>query len=162
MAKNISKPPHIYQDFFHKVCGDNHKKVVTITGKPFAKVIHVVAKQVHKTKEPVIKHLDRSVPLIRAAELYGDQPKEVIMVVVEVTQNHHLRDMVHLHDSHTLMIVTDARAVVGHGFELVAASTLPEAPVSLNKNFSKSVITRLPKTSNISCCLFFGIAFSGA
>ncbi|MFZ0391565.1 MAG: YitT family protein [Calditrichia bacterium] len=87
-----------------------------LTGKPFAKVVHVVTGEVKEIGEHIISDLGRSATVMKAEGLYSGDQKNVMMVVVDSTQIYRLRDIVRLHDPGAFMIVMDAKEILGKGF----------------------------------------------
>ena len=87
-----------------------------ITGKPFAKVVHLVTTHTREIGEHIISDLGRSATIMEAKGLYSGEQKNLLMVVVDSTQIYRLRDIVQLHDPEAFMIVSDAREILGKGF----------------------------------------------
>lgn len=87
-----------------------------LTGKPFAKVVHLVTNHAREIGEHIISDLGRSATILEAKGLYSGEEKNLLMVVVDSTQIYHLRDIVLLHDPEAFMIVSDAREILGKGF----------------------------------------------
>lgn len=87
-----------------------------LTGKPFAKVVNIVTKEVDQIGEHIINDLGRSATILNAKGLYTGEAKNMMMVVVDTSQLIRLRDIVRLHDPAAFMIVMDAKEILGHGF----------------------------------------------
>ncbi len=87
-----------------------------LTGKPFAKVVHIVTKSVGEIGEQVITDLGRTATIFQAKGLYSGEAKNIMMVVVDASQIHRLRDIVRVHDPDAFMIVNDAKEIMGKGF----------------------------------------------
>jgi uncharacterized membrane-anchored protein YitT (DUF2179 family) len=87
-----------------------------LTGKPFAKVVHLVTNQAKEIGEHIISDLGRSATILEAKGLYSGEKKNLLMVVVDSSQIFRLRDIVQLHDPEAFMIVSDAREILGKGF----------------------------------------------
>jgi len=87
-----------------------------LTGKPFAKVVHLVTTHTPEIGEQIISDLGRSATIIEAKGLYSGEQKNLLMVVVDSSQIFRLRDIVQIHDPDAFMIVSDAREILGKGF----------------------------------------------
>ncbi len=87
-----------------------------LTGKPFAKVVHLVTNQTSEIGEQIISDLGRSATIVEAKGLYSGEKKNLLMVVVDSSQIFRLRDIVQTHDPDAFMIVSDAREILGKGF----------------------------------------------
>ncbi len=87
-----------------------------LTGKPFAKVVHIVTNETEAIGEHIVRDLERSATILNARGLYSGDPKKMMMVVIDSSQVIHLRDIVHLHDPDAFMIVMDAKEILGKGF----------------------------------------------
>ena len=89
---------------------------LVLTGKPFAKVVHVVSNQFDEIGQHIIDDLGRSATIVEARGLYSGEKKKMVMVVVDSSQIFRLRDIVRRHDPEAFMIVSDAREILGKGF----------------------------------------------
>jgi uncharacterized membrane-anchored protein YitT (DUF2179 family) len=87
-----------------------------LTGKPFAKIVHIVTDHVNEIGEHIVTDLGRSATILEGKGLYTGKPKNVLMVVIDSSQISILRDIVKLHDPEAFMIVMDAREILGKGF----------------------------------------------
>jgi uncharacterized membrane-anchored protein YitT (DUF2179 family) len=87
-----------------------------LTGKPYAKVIHIVTNEVESIGEHIINDLGRSATILNARGLFSGEPKNLLLVVVDSSQIYNLRDIVRLHDKNAFMIVVDAKEILGQGF----------------------------------------------
>ncbi|MBN2366594.1 MAG: YitT family protein [Calditrichaeota bacterium] len=87
-----------------------------LTGKPFAKVVHIVTGKVDEIGEHIMNDLGRSATILPARGLFSGEDRNLIMVVVDASQVFHLRDIVRLHDREAFMIVSEAREILGKGF----------------------------------------------
>lgn len=87
-----------------------------LTGKPFAKVVHLVTNHTSEIGEQIISDLGRSATIVEAKGLYSGEKKSLLMVVVDSSQIFRLRDIVQAHDPDAFMIVSDAREILGKGF----------------------------------------------
>jgi uncharacterized membrane-anchored protein YitT (DUF2179 family) len=87
-----------------------------LTGKPFAKVVHLVTNRTNEIGEQIISDLGRSATIVEAKGLYSGEKKNLLMVVVDSSQIFRLRDIVQMHDPEAFMIVSDAREILGKGF----------------------------------------------
>ncbi len=87
-----------------------------LTGKPFAKVVHVVTGKVDEIGEHIINDLGRSATVMPARGLYTGEEKNLLMIVVDASQIYRLRDIVRMHDRDAFMIVSEAREILGKGF----------------------------------------------
>ncbi len=87
-----------------------------LTGKPYAKVIHIVTNEIESIGEHIISDLGRSATILNARGLFSGEPKNLLLVVVDSSQIYKLRDIVRLHDHNAFMIVVDAKEILGQGF----------------------------------------------
>jgi uncharacterized membrane-anchored protein YitT (DUF2179 family) len=87
-----------------------------LTGKPFAKVVHIVTGHIEKVGELIVQDLGRSATILRTRGLTSVEERNMIMVVVDSNQIYRLRDIVRLNDPEAFMYVTDAREILGKGF----------------------------------------------
>jgi uncharacterized membrane-anchored protein YitT (DUF2179 family) len=87
-----------------------------LTGKPFAKVVHLVTNRTNEIGEQIISDLGRSATIVEAKGLHSGEKKNLLMVVVDSSQIFRLRDIVQMHDLEAFMIVSDAREILGKGF----------------------------------------------
>ncbi len=87
-----------------------------LTGKPFAKVVHILTDQVEEMGTHIVRDLGRSATFLPVKELDTHEKKNLILLVVDASQIYHLRDIVRLHDPAAFMIVSDAREILGKGF----------------------------------------------
>ena len=87
-----------------------------LTGKTYAKVIHIVTNEVESIGEHIINDLGRSATILNARGLFSGEPKNLLLVVVDSSQIYNLRDIVRLHDKNAFMIVVDAKEILGQGF----------------------------------------------
>jgi uncharacterized membrane-anchored protein YitT (DUF2179 family) len=89
---------------------------LVLTGKPFAKVVHVVSQEFQEIGERIITDLGRSATILEAKGLYSGENKKMVMIVVDSSQIYRLRDIVRHCDPNAFMIVSDAREILGKGF----------------------------------------------
>jgi uncharacterized membrane-anchored protein YitT (DUF2179 family) len=89
---------------------------LVLTGKPFAKVVHVVSQQFEEIGKHIINDLGRSATIVEARGLYTGEEKKMVMIVVDSSQIIRLRDIVRKYDPDAFMIVSDAREILGKGF----------------------------------------------
>jgi uncharacterized membrane-anchored protein YitT (DUF2179 family) len=87
-----------------------------LTGKPFAKVVHIMTDQVEEIGTHILTDLGRSATFMPVKEMQSTETKNLILVVVDASQIYRLRDIVRVHDPSAFMIVTDAREILGKGF----------------------------------------------
>ncbi len=87
-----------------------------LTGKPFAKVVHLVTREVDAIGEHIVKDLGRNATILPARGFHSGEEKSMMMVVVDASQLHRLRDIVRLHDPGAFMIISDVREILGKGF----------------------------------------------
>jgi len=87
-----------------------------LTGKPFAKVVHIVTNKVDEIGEHIIKDLGRSSTILEGTGLYSREKRNVLIIAVDSSQIYRLRDIVRLHDPDAFMIVMDAKEILGKGF----------------------------------------------
>ncbi|GAB4336445.1 MAG: YitT family protein [Calditrichia bacterium] len=89
---------------------------VILTGKPFAKVIHLITEHPAEIGEHIINDLGRSATIVKSKGLYSGLEKNLLIVVVDSSQIYRLRDIVRLHDPNAFMIVMNAHEILGQGF----------------------------------------------
>ena len=87
-----------------------------LTGKPFAKVVHILTDQVEEMGTHIVRDLGRSATFLPVKELNTHEKKNLILLVVDASQIYRLRDIVRIHDPAAFMIVSDAREILGKGF----------------------------------------------
>lgn len=89
---------------------------VILTGKPFAKVIHLITEYPEEIGEHIVNDLGRSATIVKSTGLYSGKEKNLVIVVVDSSQIYRLRDIVRLHDPQAFMIVMNAHEILGRGF----------------------------------------------
>lgn len=87
-----------------------------VTGKPFAKIVHIVTSNSEGIGEHIIRDLGRSATIINSQRLYSGREKQLMLVAIDASQISLLKDIVKLHDPDAFMIVIDAKEILGKGF----------------------------------------------
>lgn len=80
------------------------------------KTIIIISDKGEKIAEAIINEVGRGVTFLHGEGAFTRQNKEVIFVVVSLTQIAKIKMLVHDVDSHAFMIVQDAYEVMGRGF----------------------------------------------
>lgn len=80
------------------------------------KTIIIISDKGEKIAEAIISEVGRGVTFLHGAGAFTRQNKEVIFVVVSLTQIAKIKLLVHDVDDHAFMIVQDAYEVMGRGF----------------------------------------------
>jgi uncharacterized membrane-anchored protein YitT (DUF2179 family) len=80
------------------------------------KTIIIISDKGEKIAEAIISEVGRGVTFLHGEGAFTRQNKEVIFVVVSLTQIAKIKMLVHDVDSHAFMIVQDAYEVMGRGF----------------------------------------------
>jgi len=82
------------------------------------KSIHIISYNSEKIIESIIQEVGRGATILRGVGAYTRQDKQVIFVVVNLTQITQIKQLVHDADPDAFMIVTDATEVLGKGFTI--------------------------------------------
>ncbi|MGL5513677.1 MAG: YitT family protein, partial [Sporomusa sp.] len=85
------------------------------------KAIFIVSYNTDSIVEVILKELGRGVTILHGEGAYTRQEKQIIFVVVSLTQIAKIKQLVNEADPQAFMIVQDAAEVMGRGF------TLPDA-----------------------------------
>ncbi|MBP2645733.1 MAG: putative 5xTM rane YitT family [Firmicutes bacterium] len=82
------------------------------------KSIYIISYTPEKIVESIIREVGRGATILNGVGAYTRQSKQVIFVVVNLTQITQLKQLVHTADPDAFMIVSDAAEVLGKGFTL--------------------------------------------
>nr|WP_092072493.1 YitT family protein [Dendrosporobacter quercicolus]NSL48510.1 YitT family protein [Dendrosporobacter quercicolus DSM 1736]SDM42922.1 Uncharacterized membrane-anchored protein YitT, contains DUF161 and DUF2179 domains [Dendrosporobacter quercicolus] len=82
------------------------------------KIVHIVSYKTQDIVEVILKEVGRGVTILQGEGAFTRQQKQVIFVVVSLTQISKIKFLVQEADPHAFMIVSDAAEVMGRGFTL--------------------------------------------
>lgn len=85
------------------------------------KTIFIVSYSTDAIVEAILKEVGRGVTILHGQGAFTRQDKQVLFVVVSLTQIAKIKQLVHEADPHAFMIVQDAAEVMGRGFTLPGA-----------------------------------------
>jgi uncharacterized membrane-anchored protein YitT (DUF2179 family) len=85
-----------------------------LTGKPFAKVVHIVTQDIEGIRSHIIQDLGKGITILPIQGLISDKKRNLMMVIIDSNQIYRLRDIVRYHDSEAFVIVMDATEILGH------------------------------------------------
>lgn len=88
------------------------------------KTIHIVSYKTQEIVEAILKEVGRGVTILQGEGAYTRQRKQVIFVVVSLTQIAKIKLLVQEADPSAFMIVSDAAEVMGRGFTLPGSKDL--------------------------------------
>lgn len=90
-----------------------------IEGMKFAKAAYIITEKPTQVAEVIMKELPRGVTGLPARGMYSGQEKTMLFCVVSKKQIVELKEIVSKIDPHAFVIVSDAREVLGEGFQQV-------------------------------------------
>ena len=90
-----------------------------IEGMKFAKAAYTITEKPTQVAEVIMKKLPRGVTGLPARGMYSGLEKTMLFCVVSKKQIVELKEIVSTIDSHAFVIVSDAREVLGEGFQQV-------------------------------------------
>ncbi len=82
------------------------------------KIIHIISYQTQEIVDAILKEVGRGGTILQGEGAFTRQQKQVIFVVVSLTQIAKIKYLVHEADPDAFMIVSDAAEVMGRGFTL--------------------------------------------
>lgn len=82
------------------------------------KTVFIVSYNTDSIVEAILKEVGRGVTILNGQGAFTRQDKQVLFVVVSLTQIAKIKQLVHDADPHAFMIVQDAAEVMGRGFTL--------------------------------------------
>ncbi|MBQ8184976.1 MAG: YitT family protein [Lachnospiraceae bacterium] len=88
-----------------------------IEGTKFSKAAWIITKDPEALAKVLLEDLDRGVTGISAKGMYSGEEKQMLYCVVSKKEIVHLKEMVAQVDPNAFVIVTDAREVLGEGFQ---------------------------------------------
>ena len=91
-----------------------------LSGMNQSKQILVISKKWQNIAEEIMKSLDRGVTQIKAKGVYSGQERPVLLCVIGKRQTGQLLQAVRKHDTSAFVIITEAREVLGEGFDTTA------------------------------------------
>lgn len=86
-------------------------------GVGFAKAVYIISERVEEITQAIFRELDRGATSLQGRGLYTGRDREIILCVVSRAQITALKDLVYRIDPQAFVIVTDAREVLGEGFQ---------------------------------------------
>lgn len=91
---------------------------IVLVGASVQKTIFIISDQTEKIREEILDNFDRGVTLFDARGGFRNEPKEMMMVVIEEREITALREMIIEKDDDAFVIVMAASEVMGRGFSL--------------------------------------------
>lgn len=88
-----------------------------IEGLKFSKAAYIITKNEKEVTQWLLQELDRGVTGIHVQGMYSKEEKMMLFCVVDKKQIVRLKEMVYSIDPNAFVIVTDAREVLGEGFQ---------------------------------------------
>ena len=87
-----------------------------IEGMKYSKVAYIISDKSKEIAAAILKEMDRGVTALDARGMYSGNRKDVLFCVVSRKEIAQLKELVVGHDAQALVIVSDAREVLGEGF----------------------------------------------
>lgn len=84
------------------------------TGKGFI----IITEHFEKVASDITKELDRGVTFLHGQGYYSQSDLKIIYCIVARNQVQEMKDIVHRHDPHAFITITDAHEIMGEGFTL--------------------------------------------
>lgn len=91
---------------------------VVLVGISIQKTVLIISDETEKIRLEILENFDRGVTLFDARGGYRNDPKEMIMVVIEEREITDLREMIVEQDEDAFVVVMAASEVMGRGFSL--------------------------------------------
>ena len=91
-----------------------------LSGMTQSKQILVISKKWQDIAEEIMTSLNRGVTQIKAKGVYSGQERPVLLCVIGKRQTGQLLQAVRKHDTSAFVIITEAREVLGEGFDSTA------------------------------------------
>lgn len=91
---------------------------IVLVGASVQKTIFIITDQTERIREEILDNFDRGVTLFDARGGFRNEPKEMMMVVIEEREITALREMIIEKDDDAFVIVMAASEVMGRGFSL--------------------------------------------
>ena len=91
-----------------------------LSGMTQSKQILVISKKWQDIAEEIMTSLNRGVTQIKAKGVYSGQERPVLLCVIDKRQTGQLLQAVRKHDTSAFVIITEAREVLGEGFDSTA------------------------------------------
>lgn len=89
-----------------------------IAGFNSCKTVIMISDKTKEIAEGIINEIGRGVTFLRGEGAFTHKEKDVIFVVLQLTQISQLKSLVHEIDPNAFLIVLDASEIMGHGFSL--------------------------------------------
>ena len=81
-----------------------------------SKAFFIMAAEPELLAEGILKEVDRGVTFLQGKGGYTGQDRELLLCVVETSEDTQLKELIYQHDPQAFIIVTDAQEVLGEGF----------------------------------------------
>ncbi|MDN6196224.1 MAG: YitT family protein [Atopostipes suicloacalis] len=91
---------------------------VVLVGASVQKTIFIITDETEKIRGEILDNFDRGVTLLDGRGGYQNEPKEMMMVVIEEREITALREMIIEKDENAFVVVMAASEVMGRGFSL--------------------------------------------
>ena len=91
---------------------------IVLVGASNQKTIFIITDQTEEIREEILDNFDRGVTLFDARGGFQNDPKEMMMVVIEEREITALREMIIEKDEDAFVVVMAASEVIGRGFSL--------------------------------------------
>lgn len=91
---------------------------IVLVGIGIQKTVFIISDETEKIRLDVLEKFDRGVTLLDARGGYKNEPKEMMMVIIEEREITDLREMIVQHDEDAFVVVMAASEVMGRGFSL--------------------------------------------
>lgn len=89
---------------------------IVLVGTSTQKTVLIISEKTEAIRLEVLSNFNRGVTLFDARGGYRNQPKEVMMVIIEEREITDLREMIMRHDEDAFVVVMAASEVMGRGF----------------------------------------------
>ncbi|MDN6162508.1 MAG: YitT family protein, partial [Atopostipes sp.] len=91
---------------------------IVLVGASVQKTIFIITDQTEEIRGQILENFDRGVTLLDGRGGYQNEPKEMMMVVIEEREITDLREMIIQTDEDAFVVVMAASEVIGRGFSL--------------------------------------------
>jgi len=90
-----------------------------LEGLNFAKAVLIISERSEEVADNILNNLNRGVTSLSGEGMYSRQPRNVLLCIVSNKEIVDLKDIVRSTDENAFVIVTDAREVLGQGFQVM-------------------------------------------
>ena len=87
------------------------------SGMRYAKVLYIISDEASSIAEVIMKQIKRGVTALEGSGLYSQKEKQVLMCVMSRREAVILTRLVKEMDEKAFVIISDAREVMGEGFQ---------------------------------------------